>query len=365
VKAEVVTGMARLEEYESGWDALAVACRRPRAAPAWTLAWFRHGLPAGALIRTVIVSDGAVVVGTAPFFVTRTGAGFYHYSPAAPILNGVVPLSWPGRDEEVGEAIGAALAASKPTPDLVSIGWMPAASGVPGAIRRGWRRPQPALIDEHQFPVPRVVLGGRDFDAWLGGRSKSFRSSLRAYQRKLIAEGFEHRMSSEPADILERLPHQQRLYESRRVDRGGTGTVFDETFMEIARDAVTRSAPGRVRLGTIEREGEVIATDLILGSGGEAVLWLRGFEEEWAHLSPGRANLAWCVEDCIAMGDDVFDLGPGLESYKASFTSDEVVLQGRLLSRRGLWPLHTPAQLVPFGTRRAAARIIGRLRGPR
>ena len=110
MQAEVVTSVARLEEYESGWDALAVACRRPRAAPAWTLAWFRHGLPADALIRTVIISDGTVVVGTAPFFVTRTGAGFYRYSPAAPILNGVVPLAWPGREEEVGEAIGAALA---------------------------------------------------------------------------------------------------------------------------------------------------------------------------------------------------------------------------------------------------------------
>ncbi len=363
MKAEVVAELDRLEELEPGWDALAVACQRPRSAPAWTLAWFRHALPAGALIRTVIISDGTTVIGTAPFSVTRTGAGFYRYSPAAPILNGVAPLCWPGRDEEVGAAIGAALAVAEPTPDVVSIGWMAVASSVPGAIRDGWPRPQPALIDEHQFAVPRVVVAGRDFDTWLGERSKNFRSSVRSDQRKLVAQGFEHRVSSEAADILDRLPDQQRLYESRRLDRGGSGAAFDGAFMEIVRDAVTRSAPGRVRLATIERPGDVIATDLILGSGGESTSWLRGFDEEWAHLSPGRANLAWCVEDSITMGDDIFDLGPGPESYKASFTSDEVVLQGRLLSRRGLWPFHTPVQILPFGTRQAAARIIGRLRG--
>ena len=67
-----------------------------------------------------------------PLPVTRTGAGFYRYSPAAPILNGVAPLCWPGRDEEVGAAIGAALAVAEPTPDVVSIGSMAVASSCQG-----------------------------------------------------------------------------------------------------------------------------------------------------------------------------------------------------------------------------------------
>jgi CelD/BcsL family acetyltransferase involved in cellulose biosynthesis len=62
------------------------------------------------------------------------------------------------------------------------------------------------------------------------------------------------------------------------------------------------------------------------------------------------------------MGDAILDLGPGDETYKYWLTDDEVMLQSCLLSRRGLRPFHTPAQLLPFGTRRAAARLVGKFR---
>jgi CelD/BcsL family acetyltransferase involved in cellulose biosynthesis len=364
MKAEIVTELDRLEELAPGWDALAVACHRPRSAPAWTVAWFRHALPPGALIRTVIVSDNDSVIGTAPFYVTRTGFGFYRFDLAAPMLHGVEPLCLPGRDEEVGEAIGAALAATAPTPDIVSLPWMAAGSLLPRAVRTGWARPRPALIDEHQFPSPRVMVAGRDFETWLGERSKKFRQSFRYDHRRLAAAGFEHRVSTDTTDILERLPDMQRLYERRRATRGGSGPAFDGAFMDVVSGAVPRSGTGRVRLSTIERPGEVIATDLIINGGGESSFWLSGFDEAWAQLGPNRVNLAMCIGDSMQRDDAVFDLGPGAEPYKYRFTEDEVMLQGRVLSRRGLRPFHTPAQLLPFGARQAAASLVGRLRSP-
>ncbi|HEY5025189.1 MAG TPA: GNAT family N-acetyltransferase [Acidimicrobiales bacterium] len=310
----------------------------------------------------MIVRDGDSIVGTAPFYVSRTGFGFFRYQLAAPTLHGVEPLCIPGRDLDVGEAMADALVAADPTPDIVSLDWMTTTSRLPGTICSGWSRPRPILINEHEFPAPRVIVGGHDFESWLAQRSKKFRQSFRYDHRRLVAAGFEHRMSTEAPDILERLPDMQRLYEQRRASRGGAGPAFDDPFMDVVREAVSRSASGRVRLSTVERPGEVIATDLIISGGGESSFWLSGFDEEWASLGPNRVNLALCIGDAMQRHDEVFDLGPGAEAYKYRFTEDEVILQGRTLSRRGLRPFHTPAQLLPFGVRQGAARVLGRFK---
>jgi CelD/BcsL family acetyltransferase involved in cellulose biosynthesis len=351
-----------LEGLAPGWDALAVACRRPRSAPVWTVAWYRHALPPGALIRTVVVADGDDVVGIAPFYVMRSRFGFYRYLLAAPMLHGVEPLCVPGREEEIGRAIGTALAGAQPSPDTVSLGWMSVGSPLPRAVHGGWPKPGSVLVDEHSFAAPRVLLSGSDFEKWLAERSKKFRKMFRYDHRRLVAEGFEHRVSVEAPDILERLPHLQRLYELRRAVRGGTGPQIDGPFMNMMSEAVVRSPLGRVSISTIERSREVIAIDLIISGGGESSVWLSGFEEAWASMGPNRVNMALCIGDALKAGDAVFDLGPGAEPYKYRFTEDEATLQGHVLSRRGLRPFHTPAQLLPYGARKTAARAVGRLR---
>lgn len=362
MQAEVVTELDRLEEFAPGWDALAVASNRPRSSPVLTLAWYRHAMPVGTKIRAVIVSDGDSVVGAAPFYVVRSSAGFYRYELAAPMLHGVEPLCAPGRDDEVWESMAVALGNSDPAPDSVSLDWLLADSSLPQAFRRGWPGRPPVLIDGHTFVSPHVMIAGCDFEAWLRERSKNFRNSVRSDHRKLRAEGFEHRMSTEAADVIERLPQQQRLYERRRADRGGSGPPFDGRFLDMVSEAVERSETGRLRLSTFERPGEVIATDLIINAGMGSSSWIRGFDDAWANLSPGRANLALCVEDSMLRGEEIFDLGPGVEPYKSSFTGDEATLQGHLLVRRGLRPFHTPAQLLPYAARQAAGRFVGRLR---
>ena len=117
-----------------------------------------------------------------------------------------------------------------------------------------------------------------------------------------------------------------------------------------------------MRLSTIERPGEVVATDMVMSAGHESSFWLSGFDDAWANMSPGQVNVVLCVEESMQRGDEVFDMGPGTEPYKYRFTADEAMLQGHLLVRRGLRPFHTPAQLLPFGARQAAGRFVGRLR---
>jgi CelD/BcsL family acetyltransferase involved in cellulose biosynthesis len=101
---------------------------------------------------------------------------------------------------------------------------------------------------------------------------------------------------------------------------------------------------------------------LLVSAGGETSAWFGGFDETWAHVSPGRANIVLSIQNAMQRGDDIFDLGPGAEPYKYWFTDEEATLQGAILSRRGLRPFHTPAQLLPFGARRQAGSLVGRLR---
>ena len=133
--------------------------------------------------------------------------------------------------------------------------------------------------------------------------------------------------------------------------------------MDVVTDAVTRSRPGSVRLSTIEKPGQVIAADFIMTAGAESSFWISGFDDEHSAMSPGQVNVLLCIKDAMERGEEVFDLGPGTESYKVRITKDEALLQGFLLVRRGLRPLGSPARLLPYGARQRAARALGRLRG--
>ena len=105
--------------------------------------------------------------------------------------------------------------------------------------------------------------------------------------------------------------------------------------MAVVAEAVTHSPSGRVRLSTIERPGEVVATDMVMSAGHESSFWLSGFDDAWANMSPGQVNVVLCVEESMQRGDEVFDMGPGTEPYKYRFTADDVILQGPGPGRAG------------------------------
>ena len=361
--ARVLTDVDSLTQFVPGWDALAVQCRRPRSAPVFALAWYRHGLPSKGEQRTVVITEGDEVLGTAPFYVERTGFGFHQYNMAAPVLFGVEPLFAPGREEEIAWAVGHALAHAEPVPDVVFLDSLPQGSSWPTFIREGWPRPRPALVSPHSFPWSHITLGDGGFEGWFGERSGRFRKHFRSQYRKLSAEGFKHLVSVDARDISERLAALRRCYETRRASRGGTGHPFDDRVMAIVAEVAEKlSGSGRLRLATIERPGEVIAADLMVSAGGHTSGWLTGFDEAWAHRSPNFVCMVLSVEDAARVGDTTYDLGSGSYSYKRRFTDDEPIFENSLLVRRGLRPFHTPAQLLPYGTRQAMGRVLGRLK---
>jgi hypothetical protein len=215
------------------------------------------------------------------------------------------------------------------------------------------------MVERQDVAIPTIALPPGGFEEWLAGRSRSFRQRFHSLFAKLGDAGFERRMVEDPAAILEKLPAHRELCERRREARGGSGGgMFDDSLMAVISYGVANTTPGNLRLSTLERDGEIIASHLVLAAGGASSGWQAGFEEKWASLGPGKVNMIMCVADAMDAGDAIFDMGPGAGSFKESFTPDAVTLRETVLVRRGLRPLHSPAQFVPYRTRKFAARLL-------
>ena len=113
--AELVEDAAALAPWSAAWDRLARARRRPFCAPAWMLAWWRHGARPDCRLRTVVVHQGRELLGVAPFFVERAYRGLARYRIlAAPWCHGAEPVAVPGREREVGALFARRLAGADP-----------------------------------------------------------------------------------------------------------------------------------------------------------------------------------------------------------------------------------------------------------
>ena len=294
---------------------------------------------------------------------------FTSRAPASASTDSIWPLrcfmvsnrcAFPGRDEEVGEQSAPHWPPRSPPRTSCLSAWMAAGSLLPRAVRSGWARPRPALIDEHQFPSPRVMVGGRDFETWLGERSKKFR------RRSATTTGSWRR----PGSSTGYRPIPPTSWSGFPTCSGSTSVAGrpGEARARVRRPSWTwyrglsrirRRARAAVDHRTARR-GDRHRPDHQWG-------WRIELLAEWLRRGVGSigaepVNLALCIGDSMQRDDAVFDLGPGAEPYKNRFTSDEVMLQGRppLAARPAALPHPGPA--VAFRRTKAAARLVGRLR---
>ena len=100
------------------------------------------------------------------------------------------PLAAPGREHEVGAAIGRALAGDRV--DVLALEGVDATATLGTAIAAGWRSPLGAtrLVTDRTEPSPAVTIrADADHDAWLAGQSKNFREALRRYPKAVAKRG--------------------------------------------------------------------------------------------------------------------------------------------------------------------------------
>jgi CelD/BcsL family acetyltransferase involved in cellulose biosynthesis len=316
-----------MDAFEAEWDALAVDCDSPYAAPAWVRAWFEHLSPERSRPRVVFVSDGDRLVGVGPF--CEAGGTCFPAGRGAGIAP---PLAAAGMRDEVGAAIAAALAGQSPPARLElayhrSDGDWAAAIGEAWPGRAAWSR------RDAEHVVPYVELGD-SFEEWMKEKSASFRREARRKRKKLDEAGAAFRYS-DAASLQGDVDEFMRLHRQRLAGQGGTGLTdsgVERMLVAVGRELLES---GRMRLLCLEVGDTFVAGQLLLGAGVEQSAWNSGFDEEYSDLSPSMQCLIRALEDAEGTGARTMSLGPGSQAYKSRLADAEDALEIHLLVPRG------------------------------
>lgn len=355
MRAELVDDAALLEQFRADWDALAVELARPFCSPAWMLAWWRHAAPEGALLRTVVVLDQERLVGIAPFFAERS-RGFTRYRLLGCEASlGLEPLAAPDADAEVGAHVAEALAGARPRPDVIAFEGIRSDSAWPSRLRDAWPRGRPTLRHELSMDAPGLDIAGRTYDEWLASKTSSFRSQMNRLGRRLAEQGGSFRQANGEEELDRGLRAFADLHHARWSGRGGSAVLtpgVERMLPEVARDLAAR---GRFRLWVGEAEDRVVVADVWIAAGGEASMWLGGFDDEWGRLKVTLQALLAATEDCFARGDRRIDLGGGRNELKSRLAEDEHALEWLILLPPGPRRPLVRMALLPRRLRRAAS----------
>jgi len=350
--ARVVDSLDGLAPICAEWDELAVAAGRPFSAPGWALSWWRHLRPERAQLRVLVLESGDGLAGVVPMYAS---GGVYRLIGAE--LAPVEPVSKAGLQGRLMEA-ASELAVAEPRARLVELGQHGSGVDWAGMLSNAWSGGRGAWQwVEAEAPAPEVDFSD-GFEAWMNGKSKSFRRDIRSSRRKLDEGGGAFRFATEEtleSDVREFL----RLHRMRLSDRGGTnipeGKGVERMLVAVGRDLLPSA---RFRLLCLDLDGGVIAADLLLAAGSEISAWNSGFDETYRDFSPIMQCLVHALADAAERGERTMSLGPGGQSYKYRLSSSEDCLRSSLIVPRGpSYPL-ARLRLAPRQARRAVANRL-------
>jgi CelD/BcsL family acetyltransferase involved in cellulose biosynthesis len=355
LRVEVVTEPADLAPYLEGWDALAVACRKPFCAPAWMLAWWEEERSGDARLRVTLVLDGERVVAVAPFFaqiayglneLRLLGAGFSHRI-------GVV--AEPGREEDVARVLAPALAAIDPTPASIVFEGIDARDTWPELLAAAWAGRPPRLRTDATMDAP-VVEMGDSYEAWFEALPRKFRKESRRYARRLEEKGVSTRIAHDPGATAALM----RLHEARWEERGGSD-VSSTAARVIDRAAASLGTEGRLQVVMLETEDGPISAELVLRAGDLAAFWAGGFDPAWSRHAPGMQTMLAALRSMSEEGVAAADLGGGSHAYKRRLANESLPIEWRTLFPRGPRYLLIRLRLAPKHLRQLARRIKHRV----
>jgi len=363
--AELVTEVERLAELTPEWDALAAECGMPQLSPAWVLAWWRHVAPPAAALRAVVVRDGAALAGLAPYYVERGTGGRVDYRlPGIEIAGRLAPLARTGREWDVAEAIGAALAGADPRPDALLFEAAPVEALWAAALRERWPGAlRPRLWRTNLDACPLVTLREESFDAWLASKSSNFRGQMRRLRRRFAEAGGISRLATRET-LADDAATLTRLHAMRWVGRGHSNLVdLGDRFSALVHDAGEQLIDdGRLSLRVLELDGEPVCAQLFLAAGATALFVNGGWDERHADLKPSLLCLLDAVEDAFAHGAQRIDLGVGQQSYKLRFADGSMPVEWGVLMAPGrrlpLTALRTAPAFARSELRAGALRVL-------
>ncbi|MCB0875097.1 MAG: GNAT family N-acetyltransferase [Solirubrobacterales bacterium] len=294
-----------------------LACRRGNAflLPEWFACWNRvygdeGGEPA---IAGETAADGSLR-GLMPF--VRTGHCLRF--AGASLGDRFGPVAGVGDEDRVA----AAAAAAFDRRDYLVLDHVDRGASWPGAIEAESGRRLKRVTTRYDV-LPSIELDGLDWDGFLRGRSRNFRSQIRSKERRLARDHeLDYRRTTRPEDLDRDMDAFFRLHDARWTDRGGSSIATERARRFHREFAAALLELGWLRLWFLELDGEAVAVWYGWNVGGRYAYYLAGLDPDWHQLSVGFVLLAHTVREAIAEGARDYDLLRGSESYKDRFASD-------------------------------------------
>jgi len=361
VSAVVLRDLSEARRFETAWSDLAGVIHQPYGTPAWMWAWWNHAAPAGARLKTVVVSSGEEVLGIAPLFAeSRLGVWCYRVLGAG-VSSRVDFLARPGREREVASAVAACLLNETPRVEAIMFEGIRSESPWPELLAEVWpSKRKPRLCREYSMPAPFLELTLHDFEAWFEGKSAHFRARMRRGLRKLDEMGGTIRLVSEPDHVEHYVSEFARLHRSRWAQRGGSG-VLTNRIEEVLRAAALWSVgESPVELWVVDLPGGTLSVQVFLRAGAEVSYWLGGFDEDLPGTRPGPAilTLLRLIDRAHSSGVTRLDLGPGDQPYKGEFAGGAETLEWLTLCVSRAKCQAARIAFVPARIRNAVARRL-------
>lgn len=353
----VVEDTHALEPYLAEWDEMSIRRGRPFCAPAWMLAWWRHGTIGDARLRVVLVLDGETLVGVGPFFAQVARSGLVEMRLlAAGFSHRIGPLAAPGREPAVARAFARALATMSPTPASVVFEGVDLAEGWATMVAEAWpARRAPRLRTDLVMPGSVIRFAG-SFEEWFEQRPRRFRKEVRRTARRLEEAGASSRIATD-ADAVDAL---LRLHHARWSERGGSnlGPQTRDVLVGAARELAARD---RLIVAELEGPDGPISAELVVKAGRGAAFWSGGFDPAWAQHAPGTQTMLAALRALVDAGVEEADIGGGHADYQRRLADTTRPVAWQTVFPRGLrYPL-IRAQLLPkhvyFGVRRLAEHM--------
>ncbi|HEV8468616.1 MAG TPA: GNAT family N-acetyltransferase [Candidatus Limnocylindria bacterium] len=220
-------------------------------------------------------------------------------------------IAAPSDAAEVAQALGGWIAAQRAP--RVRLEYVPEDVPTAGAIARALAPHGYDVQVERLITSPRLHLPA-DFAVYVQSLTKKERHELRRKIRRLETGrrvAFRIAQERERAAVLDRFV---ALHRRSRGEKAEFMTADRERYFRDVADAV--AAPGWLRLGVLEVDGEDVAVLYAFAYEGTLSLYNAAYDPTLAPLSVGIVCHAYAIRSAIAEGIRTYDLLRGDEPYK-------------------------------------------------
>jgi CelD/BcsL family acetyltransferase involved in cellulose biosynthesis len=337
---EVLTDEAGFDAIKADWDELLSESNQRVyfLRWSWNRCWWQTHAPANSRLYLIVCHDaGGKLVGLAPlYWRQRSLAGINHLTEVMFLGTGVPTstsehldlIARRGHERTVAHAIAKFLLQAQGV-DRLWLSDVPITSVILPHFRQALGCRQSIRICNRSHNVD--TRG--DWVTFHRSLGKSMRSNVGYYTRRLFKSyDCKFRRIETQEDLGPAMEAFVRLHQARWQSKGEPGSFALPSFEGFLREAMHSSLiEGRLRLWTLDLNGQTAAVLLVFLDNGVAHYFQGGFDPAYAKDSLGTVMCGLCIRACIEAKDvDEFDFMGGDPAYKERWTQssrDSVALE--------------------------------------